>query len=79
MTAQCPLWVRSGHKAVLSDVRFTPKSGHWDSAVECPLCAKSGHFALRQGPALFDHLVRTGTHRWRHGEAKRFSGLEIDH
>jgi len=24
-------------------VRFTPKSGHWDSAVECPLCAKSRH------------------------------------
>ena len=24
------------------DVRFTPKSGHWNSVVECPLCAKSG-------------------------------------
>ena len=29
--------------------------------------------------ALFDHLVGAGTHRWRYGEAKRFSGLEIDH
>ena len=25
------------------NVRFTPKSGHWDSAAKCPLCAKSRH------------------------------------
>ena len=25
------------------NVRFTPKSGHWNSVMECPLCAKSGH------------------------------------
>ena len=25
------------------NVRFTPESGHWLSALECPLCAKSGH------------------------------------
>ena len=24
------------------NVRFTPKSGHWNSAGQCPLCAKSG-------------------------------------
>jgi len=24
------------------NVRFTPKSGHWNSVVECPLCAISG-------------------------------------
>src|SRR5499427_10730520 len=24
------------------NVRFTPKSGHWDSAARCPLCAISG-------------------------------------
>jgi integrase len=24
------------------NVRFTPKSGHWDSAARCPLCAKGG-------------------------------------
>jgi hypothetical protein len=24
------------------DVRFTPKSGHWQTTVGCPLCAKSG-------------------------------------
>ena len=27
----------------LGNVRFTPKSRHWNSVVECPLCAKSGH------------------------------------
>ena len=30
----------------LSDVRFTPNSGHWNSAMRCPLCAKSGHAGL---------------------------------
>jgi hypothetical protein len=39
--------VRFGSKADIvrcqADVRFTPKSGHWNSLVECPLCAKSGH------------------------------------
>jgi hypothetical protein len=28
--------------AFLSDVRFTPKSGHWRSEFRCPLCANSG-------------------------------------
>src|SRR5215475_3118077 len=27
---------------------------------------------------LFDHLVRAGEQRWRHGEVKGFGGLEID-
>jgi len=31
-----------GHAAPPSNVRFTPKSGHWNSAAQCPLCAKSG-------------------------------------
>ena|SRR5262249_31667561 len=38
---QCPLWVRNGHSS--TDVRFTPKSGHWLSMSRCLLCAKSGH------------------------------------
>jgi hypothetical protein len=29
-------------KLPLSDVRFTPKSGHRQATVECPLCAKTG-------------------------------------
>jgi hypothetical protein len=40
--------VRFGSKADIqapsSDVRFTPKSGHWLIAPGCPLCAKSGHY-----------------------------------
>ena len=39
--------VRVGSKADIAapptDVRFTPKSGHRNSAAQCPLCAKSGH------------------------------------
>src|SRR5262249_8881126 len=42
-----PAHVRFGSKADIaahsSDVRFTPKSRHWDLAATCPLCAKSGH------------------------------------
>jgi hypothetical protein len=38
--------VRFGSKADITEcpinVRFTPKSGHWNSVAECPLCAKSG-------------------------------------
>jgi hypothetical protein len=29
-----------------TDVRFTPKSGHQDSAVKCPFSAKSRQFAF---------------------------------
>jgi hypothetical protein len=31
-----------GGKHTLRYVRFTPKSGHWNSTAKCPLCAKSG-------------------------------------
>src|SRR5262249_52235383 len=38
--------VRFGSKADIllspTNVRFTPNSGHWNSAAQCPLCAKSG-------------------------------------
>src|SRR5215472_3107640 len=37
--------VRFGSKADIAaapiNVRFTPKSGHWDSVVKCPLCPRS--------------------------------------
>src|SRR5262249_7931086 len=32
-------------EALPLNVRFTPKSRHWNSVCECPLCAKSGHQA----------------------------------
>src|SRR5262249_12419772 len=70
--------VRFGSKADIeappTNVCFTPKSGHWNSVGKCPLCAKSRHQIT-----LSNHLVGAGTYRWRHGEAKPFSGLEIDH
>jgi hypothetical protein len=31
----------------MRNVRFTPKSGHWNSAAECSLCAKSRHLRLQ--------------------------------
>src|SRR5215470_3454848 len=34
---------RSYASATADNVRFTPKSRHWNSVAECPLCAKSGH------------------------------------
>jgi hypothetical protein len=48
------------------DVRFTPESGHWLSALERPLCAKSRHYSLRQR-LLFDHLVGAGKQRPLYG------------
>jgi hypothetical protein len=48
--------------AVHRHVRFTPKSGHWNSAAQCPLCAKSRHSALRQRTSFFDHLVGASEH-----------------
>ena len=43
--------VRFGSKADIRvhprDVRFTPKSGHWNLVAECLLCAKSGHSLTR--------------------------------
>jgi len=45
----------------LGDVRFTPKSGHWNSVAKCLLCAKSGREQVQQKSAmkasLFDHFV----------------------
>jgi hypothetical protein len=50
---------RFGSKADIgegaTDVRLTPKSGHWKSTVQCPLCAKSRH-----QPPSFDHLIGDG-------------------
>jgi hypothetical protein len=33
------------------NVRFTPKSGHWNSVAKCPLCANSGHRAIHSKQA----------------------------
>src|SRR3974377_2442444 len=41
--------------------------------------ARSGCEQSQQTSSLFDHLVSGGEQRWRHGQAKRLGGLEIDH
>jgi len=43
--------------ARLDDVRFTPKSGHWNSVAKCPLCAKSGPSAMQRKRVLFDRRL----------------------
>jgi hypothetical protein len=56
------------------DVRFTPKSGHWNSGTKCLLCAKSGHsLPLIRSPG---QQWRVG---WRYREAEFLSRLEIHH
>jgi len=46
-----------------SDVRFTPKSGHWLNVLECPLSAKSGHSAPQQMRVLLGHQARAIHHK----------------
>jgi hypothetical protein len=35
-----------------TNVRFTPKSGHWNSVAACPLCAKSGREQVQQEASI---------------------------
>src|SRR5262249_35260199 len=48
-------------RSYVGNVRFTPKSRHWNAVTECPLCAKSRHSASQQNSALrglsFDRRV----------------------
>src|SRR5262245_11060102 len=60
------------------NVRFTPKSGHWDSVAKCPLCAKRRHFALKQRTSLFDYLVGDSEYARRDRQSERLGCLEID-
>src|SRR5215471_9278016 len=56
MERKPPAHVRFGSKADIkapsSDVRFTAKSGHWLSPLECPLCAKSRHSGCLLDPII---------------------------
>src|SRR6516162_639746 len=72
--------IRFGSKADIhppsADVRFTPKSGHWNSTAQCPLCAKSGLMRLQQKrrysiAGLFDHFV--SMHKERFGDVQVYS------
>jgi len=50
--------VRFGSKADIArdqvNVRFTPKSGHWNSAAKCPLCADN--FAINEAPNVLQEF-----------------------
>ena len=52
--------VRFGSKADIGaspiDVRFTPKSGHWDSAAKCPLRANFGLIQCATFISIMMHL-----------------------
>jgi hypothetical protein len=62
-------YVRFGSKADIAapptNVRFTPKSGHWLSTLERPLCAKSGRLDDRPNleviPSLKGRFRTDGT------------------
>ena len=38
------------------NVRFTPKSAHWNSVAKCPLCAKSGHSRDESRGRLYEEI-----------------------
>jgi len=60
------------------NVRFTPNSGHWNSAAKCPLCAKSRHSAVGRNRSLFDHRVGAGEQGLGHRQTQRLCCLQVD-
>jgi len=62
----------------LPNVRFTLKSGHWNSVVRCPLCANSGLMAPQQIRSLFDHFVGAAKQRNWDGETERLRGPDVE-
>src|SRR6516165_3265525 len=63
--------------AKMRDGRFTPKSGHWDSAAKCPLCARSRLMQCSK-KVLFNHLVSECKKRFRNLDAERLGDCDIN-
>ena len=53
------------------NVRFTPKSGHRNSAARCPLCAISRH--------SLNDVVGNGEKSRRYRKAERLRGPQVDY
>ena len=69
--------VRFGSNADIArcqaDVRFTPKSGHWNPVAACPLYAKSGLMQCSANQRIIDNSFG-----WRVEEiARERQGLQI--
>ena|SRR5258706_10055482 len=67
---------------LLTDVCFAPESGQIADVSAGPIRAKTGLEQMQQitcaDARLFDHLVGAGEQCWRHGEAERLGGLEVE-
>jgi hypothetical protein len=59
------------------NVRFTPKSRHWNSIEKCPLYAKSGH-CCNIDPKLFDHFVGLCKQGLRDVKTQCLRGREVE-
>ena len=62
----------------LPNVRFTLKSGHWNSVAKCPLSANSGLMAPQKIRSLFDHFVGAAKQRNWDGETERLRGPDVE-
>ena len=69
----CALWVIRRHGGRPRHVRFTPKSGHQASGMQCPLSATSRHRA-----ASFDYLVGAQQERIRNCEPNGLCSSYVD-
>src|SRR5262249_38037850 len=78
----CLLWVildRTGRRCTSTYFRFAPVSGHELAALPNVCLVPEADICSAANSALFDHLVGKRQQRWRHVEAERLGGLEVDH
>ena len=71
-----PVWVirdQATRSSLPLDVRSSPKATRLSCAREMSQRANRRHFT-----DLFDHLVGAQQQCWRHGQAERLGGLDIE-